>query len=71
LGFRGRRAITEFLGLTDQIKEMILARRPSSELRKAAVAGGMTSLRAAGLEKVLNGETTLKEVNRITFSHGS
>jgi type IV pilus assembly protein PilB len=70
LGFRGRRAITEFLGLTDQIKEMVLDRRPSSELRKVAVADGMTSLREAGLEKVLNGETTLKEVNRVTFSHG-
>ncbi len=70
LGFRGRRAITEFLGLTDRIKEMILDRRPSSELRKAAVADGMTSLREAGLEKVLRGETTLKEVNRVTFSHG-
>jgi type IV pilus assembly protein PilB len=70
LGYRGRRAITEFLGLTDQIKEMILDRRPSSELRKAAMADGMTSLREAGLDKVLRGETTLKEVNRVTFSHG-
>jgi type II secretory ATPase GspE/PulE/Tfp pilus assembly ATPase PilB-like protein len=70
LGFRGRRAITEFLGLTDKIKEMILDRRPSSELRKAAMADGMTSLREAGLDKALRGETTLKEVNRVTFSHG-
>ena len=70
LGYRGRRAITEFLGLTDRIKEMILDRKPSSELRKEAIAGGMTSLREAGLEQVLRGETTLKEVNRVTFSHG-
>jgi type IV pilus assembly protein PilB len=70
LGYRGRRAITEFLGLTDQIKEMILDRRPSSELRKAAMADGMTSLRDAGLDKVLRGETTLKEVNRVTFNPG-
>jgi type IV pilus assembly protein PilB len=70
LGYRGRRAITEFLGLTDRIKEMILDRRPSSELRKAAMADGMTSLREAGLDKALRGETTLKEVNRVTFSHG-
>jgi type IV pilus assembly protein PilB len=70
LGFRGRRAITEFLGLTDKIKEMILDRRPSSELRKVAMADGMTSLREAGLDKALRGETTLKEVNRVTFSHG-
>jgi len=70
LGYRGRRAITEFLALTDHIKEMILDRKPASELRKEAIAGGMTSLREAGIEKVLHGETTLKEVNRVTFSHG-
>src|SRR5881409_3556079 len=70
LGYRGRRAITEFLALTDHIKEMILDRKPASELRKEAIAGGMTSLRETGIEKVLHGETTLKEVNRVTFSHG-
>jgi len=70
LGYRGRRAITEFLALTDHIKEMILDRKPASELRKEAIAGGMTSLREAGIEQVLRGETTLKEVNRVTFSHG-
>ncbi len=69
LGYRGRHAITEFLDLTDRIKELILERRPSSEIRKAAIADGMTSLREAGLEKVRRGETTLREVNRITFSH--
>ncbi|TLY18097.1 MAG: pilus assembly protein PilB [Nitrospirae bacterium] len=68
LGFRGRKAITEFLTLTDHIKELILDRRPTSELRKAAIADGMTSLREAGLEKVLQGETTLREVNRVSFT---
>ena len=68
LGFRGRKAITEFLTLTDHIKELILDRRPTSELRKAAIADGMTSLREAGLEKVLRGETTLREVNRVSFT---
>jgi type IV pilus assembly protein PilB len=66
-GFQGRRAITEFLHLSDPIREMILARRPSSELRKQAIAEGMTTLRQAGVEKVLNGETTLREINRVTF----
>jgi type IV pilus assembly protein PilB len=66
-GFKGRRAITEFLDLSDTIREMILARRPSSELRKQAIAEGMTSLRQAGVEKVLKGETTLREINRVTF----
>ena len=68
LGFRGRKAITEFLTLTDHIKELILDRRPTSELRIAAIADGMTSLREAGLEKVLQGETTLREVNRVSFT---
>jgi type IV pilus assembly protein PilB len=68
LGYRGRHAITEFLDLSDRIKELILERRPSSEIRKAAEAEGMTSLRESGLEKVLRGETTLREVNRVTFN---
>ncbi len=67
LGFRGRQAITEFLDLTDRIKEMILERRPSSEIRKVAVAEGMTTLWEAGLEKVFQGETSMQEVNRVTF----
>ncbi len=68
LGYRGRRAITEFLDLTDQIKEMILDRKPPSEIRKAAIAEGMTSLRESALDKVFRGETTLREVNRVTFT---
>ncbi len=66
-GFKGRRAITEFLDLSDTIREMILDRRPSSEIRKAAIKEGLTSLREAGVEKVLRGETTLREINRVTF----
>jgi type IV pilus assembly protein PilB len=69
LGFRGRHAITEFLPVTDRIKELILERRPSSEIRKAAEADGMTNLRQSGLEKVWQGNTTLREVNRVTFTH--
>jgi len=66
-GFRGRRAITEFLDLSDSIREMILARRPPSEIRKAAIKEGLTTLRQAGVEKVVRGETTLREINRVTF----
>ena len=46
---------------------MILARKPSSEMRKEAIKEGMTTLRQAGLEKVFKGETTLREINRVTF----
>ncbi len=66
LGFKGRKAITEFLDMTDSIKEMVLGGKSSSELRVAAMAQGMTSLRQAALEKVFRGETTLKEINRVT-----
>ena len=66
LGYRGRKAITEFLDMTDSIKEMILAGKSSSEIRIAAMAQGMTSLRQAALQKVFRGETTLKEINRVT-----
>jgi type IV pilus assembly protein PilB len=66
-GYRGRKAIHEFLDLSDHIREMILEKRPSSELRKAAIAEGMTSLRQSALDKVFAGDTTLKEINRVTF----
>ena len=66
-GFRGRKAITEFLDLSDHVREMILEKRPSSELRKAAIAEGMTTLRQSALAKVFAGDTTFKEINRVTF----
>ncbi|MBL8075569.1 MAG: type II/IV secretion system protein [Nitrospira sp.] len=67
LGFRGRHAITEFLPVTDRIKDLILEKKPPSEIRQAALDAGMTSLREAGIAKILAGETTMKEVNRMTF----
>jgi type IV pilus assembly protein PilB len=66
LGFRGRKAITEILDMTDSIKEMILHEKTASEIRPAAMAQGMTTLRQAALEKVFRGESTLKEINRVT-----
>ncbi len=67
-GYRGRKCITEFLNLTDEIKEMIMADRPISEIRYRAVTDGMITLRQSALKKVFEGETTLKEINRVTFS---
>ncbi len=66
-GFRGRKAIHEFLDLSDHVREMILEKRPSSELRKVAISEGMTTLRQSAVAKVLAGATTLKEINRVTF----
>jgi type IV pilus assembly protein PilB len=66
-GYKGRKAITEFLDLSDRIKEMMLERRPVSELRKAAIEEGMSTLRQSALQKAFKGETTLREINRVTF----
>jgi type II secretory ATPase GspE/PulE/Tfp pilus assembly ATPase PilB-like protein len=66
-GFKGRHAICELLDLTDNIREMILARRPSSEIKKAARDEGMRFLRESAVERVLSGATTLREINKVTF----
>src|SRR5213594_2638265 len=66
-GFRGRSAIHELLDLSDRIREMIVEKRPTSEIKRAAHDEGMTSLRESALEKALAGITTLKEINKVTF----
>ncbi|HXH49288.1 MAG TPA: GspE/PulE family protein [Terriglobia bacterium] len=66
-GFRGRTAIGELLALTDPIRELILEKRSASEIRRAAHEEGMFSLRMSALEKVRQGLTTLREINKVTF----
>jgi len=66
-GFRGRTAIHELLELTDNVREMILAKRPSSEIRRAAREEGMHFLRESAIDRVKRGLTTLKEINKVTF----
>jgi type II secretory ATPase GspE/PulE/Tfp pilus assembly ATPase PilB-like protein len=66
-GYKGRTAIAELLELSDEIREMILERRPLSEVRKRAKEEGMVFLREVGMEKVLQGVTSLKELNKVTF----
>jgi type IV pilus assembly protein PilB len=66
-GFKGRTAICELLNLSDRIREMILDRRPASEVKKAAHDEGMRFLRESAIEKVLTGLTTLREINKVTF----
>jgi len=66
-GYRGRTAIHELLDLSDNIREMIVERRPGSEVRRAAAAEGLTSLRESALKKVFSGVSTLHEINRVTF----
>jgi type IV pilus assembly protein PilB len=66
-GYRGRTAIHELLNVTDNIREIIIERRPGSEVRRAARAEGLTSLRESAIAKVFLGVTTLHEINRVTF----
>jgi type IV pilus assembly protein PilB len=66
-GFHGRSAICELLDLSDHIREMIVDRRPTSEIKRAAMAAGMTTLRESALAKVRDGVTTLREINKVTF----
>src|SRR5438874_136300 len=66
-GYHGRTAICELLDLTDRIREMIVDRRPTSEIKRVACEEGMTALRESGLAKIRAGITTLKEINKVTF----
>jgi type IV pilus assembly protein PilB len=66
-GFHGRAAISELLDLSDHIRAMILDRRPAAEIKKAAKEEGMMFLRESALLKVMEGRTTLREINKVTF----
>jgi type II secretory ATPase GspE/PulE/Tfp pilus assembly ATPase PilB-like protein len=66
-GFLGRLAVSELMDLSDHIRELILDKRPASEIRRAAKEEGMTFLRESALEQVLRGVTTLREINKVTF----
>jgi type II secretory ATPase GspE/PulE/Tfp pilus assembly ATPase PilB-like protein len=66
-GYRGRTAIHELLDMSDAIREMIIERRPGSEIRRQAEKEGLSSLRESAVKKVFIGQTTLHEINRVTF----
>jgi len=66
-GYRGRTAIHELLDMSDPIREMIIERRPGSEIRRQAEKEGLSSLRESAVKKVFIGATTLHEINRVTF----
>ena len=66
-GYRGRTALCEVLDLTDEFREMILSRAPPSEIKRAMRMQGMRFLRDSAIEKLLAGQTTLKEINKVTF----
>ena len=66
-GYRGRTAIHELLDMSDTVREMIIERRPGSEIRRQAESEGLASLRSSAIKKVFAGTTTLHEINRVTF----
>jgi type IV pilus assembly protein PilB len=66
-GYKGRSAISELLDLSDEIREMLIERRPSADIKKAAKRSGMLFLRESAVARTLVGETTLEEINRSTF----
>jgi type IV pilus assembly protein PilB len=66
-GYKGRTAICELLDLSDRIRELILEKRPTSEIKKACREEGMRFLRESAVERVMEGITTLREINKVTF----
>ena len=70
LGYSGRSAIVELLEMNDDMRELIAAKRPVSELKKKALNDGIIFLRQAALNKVISGETSFREIDRVTFAEG-
>src|SRR5437867_3625590 len=66
-GYKGRMAISELLDLSDNVRELILARRSSAEIKRAARAEGMVFLRESAVSAAVAGTTTLHEINKVTF----
>jgi type II secretory ATPase GspE/PulE/Tfp pilus assembly ATPase PilB-like protein len=70
-GYHGRTAILELLDLDDDMRDLIIQKAPVSQLKEAARVAGTSFLRDAAIEKMLNGMTTLEEINRVTFADKS
>jgi type IV pilus assembly protein PilB len=66
-GYKGRTAIAELLELNDRMREVLLEIKSTAEIKRAAREEGMTFLRESALAKVFTGETTLREINKVTF----
>ncbi|MDR1032463.1 MAG: Flp pilus assembly complex ATPase component TadA [Candidatus Nomurabacteria bacterium] len=70
-GYKGRAGVYEVMDIDETIQKLIVARATSGEIQKAAVANGMITMRQDGFLKVLNGVTTIEEVNRVTADMGA
>ena len=67
-GYRGRLAFYEVLSMNEEMRSLVMSHSNTDELRKTAIAAGMVTLRAGGLNKVREGLTTIEEVLRVTSS---
>ena len=70
-GYQGRLAFYELLPMTEEMRSLVMAHATTDELRKRAMAAGMTTLREGGLQKAREGLTTVEEVLRVTSSEGA
>lgn len=66
-GYRGRKVVGELLVLDDELRELIVSREPIRRIKEVASNKGMQFIRQAALELVKSGQTTLEEINRVTF----
>jgi len=66
-GYRGRSAIVELLELNDHLRDLIIGKVTATQLKQAAREAGVIFLRDSAVEKLIEGDTTLKEINRVTF----
>jgi general secretion pathway protein E len=66
-GYKGRKAVAEILTLTDEIRELIIEKRPIRQIKDAARRNGTRTLREAALDLVSRGETTIEEIKRVTL----
>jgi general secretion pathway protein E len=66
-GYKGRKAIAELMILNDELRELIVGKASLRTLKEAAARAGTRFLREAAFDAVRRGETTLQEINRVTF----
>jgi type IV pilus assembly protein PilB len=67
-GYKGRVALYEVMRFSDGLRELVLQGASTAELKTAAIKNGMSSLRMSGINKVLDGTTTVDEVLRVTMA---
>jgi len=66
-GYRGRTGVFEILDMTENVRRLVAGHAAESLIRRAAMEDGMVSIGQDGLSKVLAGETSLEEVQRVVY----